>query len=195
MVKDEDEKLLDSKYMDGPTVQWTVNDLFKGDNKKFMTYHVMESGYAALTPVGTLLGGVLYGVGVRPLSSALRMMGTVGLITGVGGMMLGLTRMNVTAAKGEAASPPWTEDGVQNRVDGISHNFKVRILDMSVWSGLSLAAGALILAGGPVKLGLSKGVGGVLQALSLGSAAGSLGAFGCIYSNKPTVKVNDDEDE
>jgi hypothetical protein len=66
---------------------------------------------------------------------------------------------------------------------------------MSVWSGLSLAAGALILAGGPVKLGLSKGVGGVLQALSLGSAAGSLGAFGCIYSNKPTVKVNDDEDE
>lgn len=191
-MKNDHIKLLDPKYMDGPIVRWTVADLFKSDKKTFMKYHVMESGYGALTPVGTILGGIVYGVGVRPFPSALQMMGTTGLVTGVAGMVLGLTRMNKVAAQGETASPPWTDDGIQNRVDGISHNFKVRILDLSVWSDMGLAAGALVLAGGPVKLGLSKGVGGILQALSLGTTVGSLSAFGCISSTIPKIDRNND---
>jgi hypothetical protein len=195
-MKDDHTKLLDPKYMDGPIVHWTVADLLKSDKKTFMKYHVMESGYGALTPVGTILGGIVYGVGFRPSPSALKMMGTTGLVAGVAGMILGLTRMNKVASQGENVSPPWTDDGIQNRVDGLSHNFKVRILDLSVWGGMGLAAGALVLGGGPVKLGLSKGVGGILQALSLGTAVGSLSAFGCIYSTIAKVdKGNKDVDE
>lgn len=194
-MKDDHTKTFHPKYMDGPIVHWTVADLFKSDKKTFMKYHVMESGYGALTPVGTILGGIIYGVGVRPFPSALQMMGTTGLVTGVAGMILGLTRMNKVAAQGENAPLPWTDDGIQNRVDGLSHNFKVRILDLSVWSGMGIAAGALVLAGGPVKLGLSKGVGGILQALSLGTAVGSLSAFGCIYSTIPKIDKDDDDDD
>jgi hypothetical protein len=145
-MKKDHTKVPDPKFMDGPIVHWTVADLFKSDKKTFMKYHVMESGYGALTPVGTILGGIVYGVGIRPFPSALQMMGTTGLVTGVAGMILGLTRMNKVASQGESASPPWTDDGIQNRVDGLSHNFKVRTLDLSVWSGMGLAAGALVLA-------------------------------------------------
>jgi hypothetical protein len=189
----DDDKLLDPKFMDGPSVKWTVADLFKSDPKLFMKYHVTSSGFHAATPFGCLLGGVLYGAGVRRLPTALAMMGTGGIVAGCGGMILGYSMMSKIATKGENASPPWTDDGIQNRVDGLSHNFKARVLDLSAWSGTGLAAGALAVAGGPAKLGLSAGALGVLQALTLGSTLGSLGAFGCIYSMLPKKSDRDDE--
>lgn len=189
------ESLLDPKSMDGPAVKWTVADLFASNANVAMTYHVMGAGYDALTPVGTLLGGAIYAVGYRPMP-ALAFMGTTGLLTGTVGMALGLTGMMSTARKGEKATPlPWNEEGVQQRVDGLKHNFKVRILDKSVWYGIGMAGGALLFAGGPAKLGLSKGPLGVAQALSLGSAIGGLSAFGCIYATLPKKDDDDSDDE
>ena len=184
----EKDGLLDPKEMDGPVIKNTVADLLKSNPELFMTYHVMSTPFGLFNTVGVLLGGGLYGLGVRRPSSfpsALAMMGTAGLITGCGGMLLGLGGLAKTVQKGEAATPPWNADGIQQRIDGLSHNFKVRVLDLSVWSGMGLAVGALVLSGGPSKLKLSGGALGALQALSLGSALGGLGAFGCIYKTLP----------
>jgi hypothetical protein len=74
------------------------------------------------------------------------------------------------------------EAGIQARVDGLSHNFKVRILDKSVWSGIGLATGCLVLVGGPKNVELNGRMLGIAQALVLGSSVGSLGALACIAS-------------
>jgi hypothetical protein len=94
--------------------------------------------------------------------------------------------------KGENATPiPYNDEGVQQRVNGLSHNFMVRIIDLSCWSGMGIAATALLVAGGPSKLRLCTGALGVAQALSLGSAFGGFGAFGCLYS----LRMKDNFDE
>lgn len=182
---------MDPKSMDGPVVKYTVNDLFKNNPKLFITYHAMTTPLVLFNTVGVVVGGGLYGLGLRPYSSALSMMGTTGSIAGCGGMLLGLAALTSIAQNGEAASPPWNDDCVQMRVDGLSHNFKVRVWDVSLWSGMGLATGALLLAGGPAKLKLSGGTLGVVQALSLGSAVGSLGALVSIYSTLPTKDEDD----
>ena len=193
---DNDNNLLDPKIMDGPKVEATVGDLFKSHPKLFLPYHAMSAGYSILTPVGSLLGGLLYytaGVGSSNTtypSSVLAVMGTSGLLAGSAGMVLGLAKLLQLASQGENASPiPFTTDGIQQRVDGLSHNFMVRILDKSVWLGA--AAGCLIVAGagGPKKVGLSAGAFGVLQAISLGSAVGTLSAIGCVASTKKLYSV------
>lgn len=167
-----------------------------------MTYHVMSAGYGALTPLGVGTGAALYYTGwYRPLpqSSALANLATAGLVAGGAGMCLGLYKKSLIARQQQGTAPsknklPWTDEGIQQRVDGLSHNFKVRVLDVSVWSGIGLATGVLLLAGGPVALGLSSGLPGVLQGWSLGSAAGSLGAIGCIMATTtPSSKQDDDE--
>lgn len=180
--------------MDGPVIRWTVNDIFKGNNRLFISYHVVCSGFYALSPVGCLLGGALSGAGLfRPYPTVLSSMGTVGFGAGCLGMAIGASGLYSIANKGAAASPPWTNDGIQQRVDGLSHNFKVRVLDLSAWSGMAVAATTLVALGGPVKLGLASGTMGVVQALTLGSSIGSLAAFGCIYATLP--KKDDDDDD
>eukprot|EP00970_Alexandrium_tamarense_P013598 scaffold3523_cov194-Alexandrium_tamarense.AAC.1 len=179
--------------MDGPQVKWTPGDVFASNPSTFMTYHVMTAGYDAFTPLGAAAGAALYGLRFRSLPSVYAMMGFTGLIAGGIGMAVGLGGMQQKAQLGEKASPPWNEEGIQQRVDGISHNFKVRVLDLSVWSGAGLGLVTAIVAGGPTRLRLSSGVLGVLQAVSLGSALGSLSAFGCIYATAPK-DVGDDED-
>lgn len=186
-TRKDDADLLDPKIMDGPKIETTVGDLFKSRPKIFLPYHAMSAGYSVLTPVGSLLGGLLYytaGVGSATYPSALAVMGTSGLVSGSAGMALGLAKLLQVASLGESASPPFTADGIQQRVDGLSHNFVVRVLDKSVWLGA--AAGCLIVAGagGPKKIGLSAGTLGILQAISLGSAVGTLGAVGCVASTK-----------
>jgi hypothetical protein len=194
MASDSSDRLLnDVKAMDGPVVKWTIADIFTSNNNLFMTYHVMGAGWDIFAPVGSMLGGALYGAKVyRPQPKLLASMGEVGFVLGCCGMVLGYTRMKMTAAKGEAASPPWTEDGVQNRVDGLRHNFMVRVLDLSAWSGMGVASAAMVGFGGPTSLGLSTGAVGVIQGLTLGSSLGSLGAIGCLFATKPK---NDDEEE
>mmetsp|Transcript_25909 Transcript_25909/g.61003 ORF Transcript_25909/g.61003 Transcript_25909/m.61003 type:complete len:192 (+) Transcript_25909:145-720(+) len=181
MAAESEEPLLDAKNMDGPAVKWTIADLFAVNNNLFMTYHVMGAGWDALTPVGSVLGGVLFGTNLyRPYPGLLASMGTVGFGVGCAGMALGLAKMSHTASQGENASPPWNKDGVQNRVDGLKHNFMVRVMDLSAWSGMGLAAAAMVGFGGPANLGLAKGSIGVVQGLALGSTLGGFGAFGCI---------------
>lgn len=193
--------LLDRQTMDGPVVAHTVADLFRSHPRTFMTYHVMSAGYGALTPLGVGTGAILYYTGLyRPLpqSSALTNLATAGLVAGGAGLCLGLYKQQ-RIARQQVTAPyknklPWTDEGIQQRVDGLSHNFKVRVLDVSVWSGIGLATGVLLLAGGPVALGLSPGLPGVLQGWSLGSAVGSLSALGCIMATAPSSKLNDDEE-
>ena len=178
--------------MDGPVVKWTVNDLASSSNELFMTYHVMGAGWDALSPAGCLLGGVLYTTGIfRKSPGVLATCGTVGFLTGCAGMALGLAKMTSTAAQGEAATPPWTDDGLQNRVDGLKHNFKVRVLDLSAWTGMGVATLAMAGLGGPAALGLSSGALGAIQGLTLGSSAGSVSAFACIYAS--LMKKNDED--
>jgi hypothetical protein len=206
--------LLDPKKMDGPVVRWTVNDLFKcnSDPRLYLGYHVVAAGFDALAPVGCLLGaGVWYGGGASRLflsrrpyppttttTSLLSSMGTFGFGAGCLGMMLGAAGMYDKARQGAAASPlPWTNDGIQQRVDGLSHNFKVRILDLSAWSGVAVAATALVAMGrgSAVKLGFSAGTRGVVEALTIGSSLGSLSAMACIYATLPKMDDDDDGDE
>jgi hypothetical protein len=192
-MSNEEREGLDSEAMGEPVIKNTVADLFKSNPKLAVTYHVTSTPFCLLNTAGVLLGGGLYGVGLfRPMfPSAWAMMGTTGLVAGSSGMLLGLAGMAGIAAKGEAASPPWDDDGIQNRADRLGHNYMVRVLDLSAWCGMGVAAGALLFAGGPSKLNLSGGPLGVFQALSLGTAIGGLGAFGCMYSNRPSYE--DDE--
>lgn len=191
-----EEAIPDAKSMDGPVVKYTVADLFQSSPRLFMTYHVMGTPFNIFNTAGVLLGGVLALTPLRKrFPSALALMGTSGMIAGCGGMALGLAKMNMIAGKGDANEPiPWNDEGIQQRVDGISHNFKVRVLDISVWTGIGLATGALFFAGGPAKLGLSGKTLGVLQAMSVGSAIGGLSAFGCIFSTLPKKDDDDNED-
>jgi len=192
--------LLDPKTMDGPVIQHTVADLFQFNSRLFMTYHVSSAGFQALGTVGSLVGGALYGVGLllhRPfLPTVWAVMGTSGLVGGAAGAGLGLSGMAATAAQGPAATPvPWTDEGIQQRVDGLRHNYLVRVMDRSLRMGVGLAAGALLYAGGPSKLKLSSGWLGVGQALSLGSTVGMLGAVGCIWSTERLSSKDFEEED
>lgn len=181
----EKEGLLDPKLMDGPVVKWTVNDLFKSSGRAFMTYHVMGSGWDYMAPLGAVVGGLAYGIGYRPYPALQQVMGTAGLGLGCFGACAGLGLMTKTAMAGQGRTGlAWDDDGIQTRVDGLSHNFMVRIMDLSAWNGVALAAGAMAVAGGPTALGLSSGKFGVLQGLALGSALGSVGGIACIQATK-----------
>jgi hypothetical protein len=184
-------KLIKASNMDGPVVHWAPADLFNGNNQSYMTYHVMGSGWDALTPVGSLVGVAAWKLGYRPYPTMLALMGTSSLVAGCAGACLGLIGMRSIASKGEQATPPWTPDGVQNRVDGLRHNFNARVMDVSAWGGVGVAAGTLLYAGGPLKLGLRSGALGVAQALCLGSAAGTVGAFICIAAHKAKQERED----
>jgi hypothetical protein len=70
---------------------------------------------------------------------------------------------------------PFDEAGIQNRVDGMSHNYRIRAMDLGVWMG-ALAAGGVLAYNGcnATTLGLSTGTLGQLQAIGLGSASASV---------------------
>ncbi|CAB9502361.1 expressed unknown protein [Seminavis robusta] len=186
-----EDALLDAKKMDGPTMKWAPNDVFRGKPRAFLTYHVMNHGYAYLTPLGVTLGGVTAMIPplkkrIFPRLTPLQAAGTVGMGAGVCGMALGLGLMySVSVAKDPKI--PFTDDGIQMRVDGLSHNFGVRVMDAGVVGGFTSAGGLMILLGGPTSLGLSAGGMGVLQGLSLGSAVGSIASIGCISANKDNL--------
>ena len=176
------------KRMDGPVVPWTVGDVVKlGGNSLFMTYHVTTTPWALAAPVGCLLGG-LYAVITSKISSktVLGYMSTGGLVLGGMGALTGLGLRTKLAWQGETATTlngiPWTEAGIQQRVDGLSHNFKVRMLDLSTWNGALAVVCGLAAAGvTPVSLGLAPGALGVVQTITLGSSLGSVAGLSCIY--------------
>lgn len=188
--------LLDPRTMDGPVVKYTVQDVFKSNPTGLITYHAMALGYDYLSIVGAIVGGASYVAKYRPYPNILQSIGTGSLIGGCTGVVLGLAAVAGIASKGENASPPWNADGRQQRVDGLSHNFKVRVADLGGWSGVAVAAGTVAAFGGPIKVGLSAGPFGVLQALSLGTAAGTLLSVGYLtYQDKKNALTDDDDDD
>lgn len=160
--------------MDGPSVSWTINDIFKFDNRIFLLYHCMGSGYDYFTPLGCLIGGL-----ALPRTSkfshltALQAAGTGSAVAGGIGLTLGLMSL-VGKANSKDPAIPFDSAGIQRRVDGISHNYRIRAMDLGVWIGTLTAGGAMLAAGGPTKLGLSAGSLGRVQGLALGSALGSI---------------------
>ncbi len=198
--------LLDPKTMDGPKVPFTVYDVFRSSPKSFLTYHATSTAFFVFNTMGSVIGAGLYGLGFRTVparliaptlmasstSSLAVMTSTTGLAFGCIGIVLGIGKLSQIAMKGENATPiPYNDEGVQQRVNGLSHNFMVRLLDLSCWSGIGLAATVLLLAGGPSKVKLCAGTLGAVQALSVGSAIGGLGAFGCLY----ILRMKDKDEE
>jgi hypothetical protein len=197
-MPDDTDKLLNPSKMDGPTVSWTVADLFVKNPKVAMAYHVSSAGYDYMTVVGVAVGGLLSFTPLGKNSTPLSMMATSGLIGGCTGMAAGLMAMQAVSRKGNEASPPWNEDGIQQRVNGLQHNYKVRALDRGVWLGIAATGGLLaVTRTSPLKWGLHSGTLGVLQALSLGSAVGSVISIGCIFATtvgNDMPEYGDDDD-
>jgi hypothetical protein len=98
------------------------------------------------------------------------------LIGGLCGMVAGLGVLAFVASQGEAASPPFTPEGIQDRRDRLRVNYTARALDRSVWVGI---AAACIIASTPLDLGLASGTLGALQTVGLGSTLGTLA--GLVY--------------
>jgi hypothetical protein len=174
--KREDQKkiILASSSMDGPSIPFAPNDIFKFNNSLFLLYHVMGSGYDYMTPLGCAIG--TFAVPLIPKFkdlTKLQAAGTGACIAGGAGMGLGVLAMANIATK-KSSKLPWDEGGRQNRVDGLSHNYRVRALDLGVWLGIAAAGATVAYKGGTTPLGLSSGTLGKLQAVGLGSAAGSV---------------------
>jgi hypothetical protein len=47
---------------------------------------------------------------------------------------------SINARNSQEPKFPWDEAGMQSRLDGLSHNYRVRCMDVGVWLGV-LAAG------------------------------------------------------
>ena len=185
MAKDEDDKLLDPSYMDRPKISFTVADLFNKNLKPeaALTYHVMTNGFSAFSGLGSLTGAVLYGAGLRR-SPLLVTMGTAALGFGAVGSVFGYMGMRAASQNVREGLPAWDEEGLQMRIDGISHNYNARLLDLSSWTGAALAACVLVYAGGPAKLGLSAGRLGAAQAVALGAGVGGFGTMLYVVASK-----------
>ncbi|KAL3925887.1 MAG: hypothetical protein SGILL_000099 [Bacillariaceae sp.] len=166
--------LASSSSMDGPTVPFAPNDIFKFNTTLFMIFHCTTSGYDYLAPVGCAIGSLAVPFIPRFHDlTRLQAAGTGAILAGGTGMGLGcLALLNIATMK--EPKLPWDEGGRQNRVDGLSHNYRVRAMDLGVWLGVAGGAVALAYNGGPTKLGLSAGTLGKLQAIGLGSAAASV---------------------
>lgn len=188
-IDTEGEALLDAKKMDGPTVGWAPNDILTGKPRAFLTYHVMSSGYDYLTPLGTTIGGVISMTPLKqklfPRLTPLQVAGSVGFASGVLGMALGLAAMYGISKKPNPKIP-FTDEGIQMRVDGLKHNYMVRVMDLGVTGGLASAGGLMLVLGGPTSLGLSAGTLGMAQGIGLGSAVGSFASIGYINATKDT---------
>ena len=171
--------------MDGPTIRWTVADLFVSPPKLAMVYHVSGAGYDVMNPAGSLMGGVvaLGRMARGGTGPYLPWIANGGLVGGALGITCGLAALYSRARQGEALEPlPWNEDGIQMRVNGLQHNYKVRTLDLSVWAGVAVAT-ALYAARPKFVPPLS-----FLQVLSLGSTLGSLSGMAFIANSERKIK-------
>ena len=183
MTNNEEERLLSAnESRDHRTVKWAVADIFEGRNRLYITYHVMFSGWHFFTPMGCLCGSLLWLIDRS--HNLLQTMGTGGVILGVTGMGMGLVGLTASVCLNpDPVNKPWNHAGIQKRVDGLSRNFLVRVVDLGAWIGMVGVVAVVIVYGGPTKLGLSSGMRGTLQSASLGAAAGTVAA---ITYNKAT---------
>jgi hypothetical protein len=174
-LEENKQNLLATSSMDGPSVPIAPNDLLKFNNKLFLLYHVMGSGYDYLTPLGCVIGSVAIPALLPKFKELTRLQaaGTGAVVAGGTGMSLGLIAL-INARSSTEPKLPWDEAGIQNRIDGLSNNYRVRCMDLGVWLGVLVAGGTLAYKGGPTELGLSAGPLGKWQAIGLGSAVASI---------------------
>ena len=177
--------------MDGPSIRWAVMDTVAQSPSQAMVYHVVNAGYGVGNPVGSLVGGIVALAMLRGRKgSYLTYISNGGLIGGALGMTFGLSGLYAQSLRGEACEPlPWNEDGIQMRVNGLRHNYKVRLLDNSVWFGLGLGA-SMFLLGNKRFPSLS-----FLQWLSLGSTLGSFSGFALIANSERNIRNMLEQDE
>ncbi|KAG7362713.1 hypothetical protein IV203_026073 [Nitzschia inconspicua] len=170
---EENKKIL-STSMDGPSVSFAPNDLLKFNNNLFLLYHVMGSGYDYLTPIGCIIGGLALPM-IPKFKDLTRLQaaGTGAIYAGGAGMGLGFLALMNARSKKEPKFP-FDEAGMQNRVDGLTNNYRVRCMDLGVWLGVIAAGATLAYKRDPTMLGLSSGTFGRVQAVGLGSATASV---------------------
>ncbi|GKY98369.1 hypothetical protein MPSEU_000794500 [Mayamaea pseudoterrestris] len=171
-------------------IKFTVADLVSQHTtnpETAIVYHVMDSGFAAFSAVGNLLGVAAYAVRRRP--SLLVSMGTASLALGAFGAVFGYVGLQEAKKKNDPNFPAWDEEGIELRANGILHNERIRVMDALHWTGMGVAAGALMLARlSPSRLGYSAGALGVAQVLSHGSAIGTTLALGAIAADMQKEK-------
>jgi hypothetical protein len=164
---------------DGPIVTKIIADIFNKTPKLFMLYHVNKTSFDFLCPIGFIIGGIVHGTGLYcPYSNILQTMTTFSLQTSYIGMSLGTIGLGNAMWKGETLQPlRWNNDGIQQCVNGMSYNYKVRIMDQSVWAGIAVAAGCVSF----YKYGTSS--------LENGAVTGSLyDGYTCIAINERNTK-------
>lgn len=150
-----------------------------------VTYHVMDGGFAAFSGIGSVLGLLGYGLGLRRRYPLAVCSGTAALVFGAAGALVGIGGLQAAQKKNDPAFPSWDAEGIAMRAQGMQHNPRVRLLDAAHWGGAAAAAAALLAAGGsPLRLGYSAGVLGVGQVLSQGSGVGALLAISLIAADK-----------
>jgi hypothetical protein len=183
--------------MDDPQVKWTIADIFASPPRLAMVYHVMGTSYDVFNPVGAIAGSLFGTVSLLRNKSAaidaasksrmlLKSIANGGLIGGALGITLGLAALYGKSRQGEKLEPlPWNEDGIQTRVSGIRHNYKIRTLDLYVWSGIAVGALSHSVRNtmNRPKVGLS-----LLQAISLGSTVGSISGIATIVSTEYFIR-------
>lgn len=207
-----DKSLLNPKVMDGPSIRYTMNDIFIASPTMFLSYHCITTGSILFNNMGFLLGSGLYYTGLLRTAIPQRLLSSIvgtttassvsssygiasstfGLLFGSLGGVLGAGALIMTATKGESATPiPFTRDGIQQRVDGLSHNYMVRTLDLSSWMGIVTTATMVLLmkrkgssSNLPKILQFSDGALGIMQTISFGSAVGSMCGLGYFFMTK-----------
>ena len=164
-------------------IPWTIADLFAEPPALAVFYHSIGTPYDILTPTGAIFGAFAHPL-VFSSSPFWEVVANGGLTVGFTVMASGAIACARVALKGEQASPPWDAQGIADRKLRLKANHSIRALDAGVWTGTFAGAALAAIVGGPAQLGLSDGTIGVLQALCLGSIAGSILTMGTILTKR-----------
>jgi hypothetical protein len=160
--------LATSNKMDGPYIPYAPADAFLGFNKPYMVYHSAQSGFSFISPIGAVLGAILPAV-TKTRVTRIQSMALGSLIAGGAGCLLGLGLLAKKASDGENQKLPWNDEGIQQRIDGLSYNYHVRAVDVGSAAGAGAGLFARLAFIPPTAL---SGV----QAMALGVVLGSVGA-------------------
>ena len=175
--------------MDGPYVPYAPADAFSGSSIPYLTYHVAQAGFSFISPIGAVIGAIVPSI-AKTRVTRIQSIALGSLIAGGAGALLGVGGL-VRTAYSDSNKVPWNDEGIQQRVDGLSYNYHVRAVDMgsAIGAGVGLFARTAFIP--PTALS-------VPQAMALGVVLGSIGANGFVLQQKRSEAKEfeqDDEDE
>ena len=151
------------------TVGWTVANMFRINDTLLVIYHAVGAAWDNLVPFGALLGAITYLLGTyQPYPTLLQSTGDSAWWTGLIVMALGFVKLFLW----DVRQPNFESMAIE--AQRLKEDYKLRVMDQSVWIGVFAGAAPLLVAGGPEQIGLAEGTSGVLQCLCIGSVAGSL---------------------